>query len=72
MKNKDYAIWVSDYFLTECFPDNWDDLSFEDLMEWIDVHKTERDENVLSSELFIEICSLAYGIKKLVDEVKSG
>ena len=65
---KSDIIWASGQFLTEPFPDNYDQWSDEKLDDFIDDHKWEPFENYDPSFIWEQIQHLAYSVRKYIDQ----
>ena len=65
---KSDIIWASAQFLTEPFPDNYEQWSNEKLDDFIDDHKWEPFENYDPSFIWEQIEHLAYSVRKYIDQ----
>ena len=65
-ENKSDIIWASGQFLTEPFPDDYDQWSNEKLDDFIDDHKWEPFENYDPSFIWEQIKHLAYSVRKYI------
>ena len=58
-------IEASGNFLTEAFPNNWEDMEDDDLMKFITGHAWEPFQDYRGEDIFEYIESCAYGIESL-------
>ena len=65
---KSDIIWASGQFLTEPFPDNYEQWSNEKLDDFIDDHKWEPFEDYDPSFIWEQIEHLAYSVRKYIDQ----
>ena len=63
---KSEIIWASGQFLTEPFPDNYEQWSNEKLDDFIDDHKWEPFEDYDPSFIWEQIEHLAYSVRKYI------
>ena len=63
---KSDIIWASGQFLTEPFPDDYEQWSNEKLDDFIDDHKWEPFENYDPSFIWEQIEHLAYSVRKYI------
>ena len=63
---KSDIIWASGQFLTEPFPDNYEQWSNEKLDDFIDDHKWEPFEDYDPSFIWEQIEHLAYSVRKYI------
>ena len=68
---KSDIIWASGQFLTEPFPDNYEQWSNEKLDDFIDDHKWEPFEDYDPSFIWEQIEHLAYSVRKYIDKEDS-
>ena len=66
-RNESDIIWASGQFLTEPFPDNYEQWSNEKLDDFIDDHKWEPFETYNSSFIWEQIEHLAYCVRDYID-----
>ena len=64
---KSDIIWASGQFLTEPFPDNYEQWSNEKLDDFIDDNKWEPFENYDPSFIWEQIEHLAYSVRNYID-----
>ena len=67
-KNKSDIIWASGLFLTESFPDNYDQWSDEELDDFIDNHIWEPFEDLDPSFIWEQIVNLAKSMRDYIDQ----
>ena len=67
-KNKLDIIWASGLFLTESFPDNYDQWSDEELDDFIDNHIWEPFEDLDPSFIWEQIVNLAKSMRDYIDQ----
>ena len=65
---KSDIIWASGQFLTEPFPDNYEQWSNEKLDDFIDDNKWEPFENYDPSFIWEQIEHLAYSVRNYIDQ----
>ena len=65
---KSDIIWASGQFLTEPFPDNYEQWSNEKLDDFIDDNKWEPFENYAPSFIWEQIEHLAYSVRNYIDQ----
>ena len=65
---KSDIIWASGQFLTETFPDDYEQWSNEKLDDFIDDHKWEPFEDYDPSFIWEQIEHLAYSVRKYIDQ----
>ena len=66
-KSKSDIIWASGQFLTEPFPDNYDQWNNEKLDDFIDDHKWEPFEDYDPSFIWEQIEHLALSVRNYID-----
>ena len=66
--NKSAIIWSSGQFLTEPFPDDYDQWSNEQLDDFIDDHKWEPFEDYDPSFIWEQIEHLALSVRSYIDQ----
>ena len=67
-KNKSDIIWASGQFLTETFPDDYDQWSNEKVDDFIDDHKWEPFEDSDPSFIWKQIEHLALSVRNYIDQ----
>ena len=70
-KNKSDIIWASGQFLTEPFPDDYDQWSNEKLDDFIDDHKWEPFEDYDPSFIWDQILNHAKSMREHIDQEDS-
>ena len=65
---KSDIIWASGQFLTETFPDDYEQWSNEKLDDFIDDHKWEPFENYDPSFIWEQIEHLALSVRNYIDQ----
>ena len=65
---KSDIIWASGQFLTETFPDDYEQWSNEKLDDFIDDHKWEPFEDYDPSFIWEQIEHLAYSVRKYINK----
>jgi len=67
-KNKSDIIWASGQFLTQGLPDDYDQLTNEELDDFIDDHKWEPFEDYDSSFIWEQIEHLALSVRNYMED----